>query len=77
MSLLLPDTTAWARYDTHNVYTSRGKQGRRITVLRKGNIDETEYDMNSSKEGQPGVWVDDNVLKNETFYFYDRLFDVV
>ena len=32
--------------------------------------------MNSSRPGQEGVWVDDNVSDRVKFYVYDRFIDV-
>ena len=69
--------TVWVRYNTRNEYSSRGRQWRRVTVLRTGTSDETEYDMNSKRSPKKGVWMDDNVSERMKFYVYDRFMEVV
>ena len=51
-------------------------QWRRITILRLGDSSETEYGMNSMKEGKDGVWVDDNVDSVGKFYCFERFLHV-
>ena len=76
MQVLQPGVTVWVRYNTHNEYTLRGRQWRRLTVLHTGSSDETEYGMNSSRPGREGVWMDDNINECEKFYVYDRFIGV-